>query len=242
MPDIRTLAQGLVHDKLAFAGWHCQKRQQLFQGAPVEILGETQAVAVNFQGSNGLLKCFLVVFTDTHYLTHGPHLGTQNVPGAVKLFKGPAGKLYHHVIPRRGVLGKGAAPPIGNLIQGQASRQHGRNHSNGETGGFGSQGGGTGCAGINFNDNYPVRFRVVGELDIGSPYHINGLYHGIGIFLQPLLQFRAYGQHGGSAKGIAGMHTHGVNVLDITNGDHLVFGVPYHFQLQFFPAEDRFFH
>ena len=37
------------------------------------------------------------------------------------------------------------------------------------------------------------------------------------------------------------MHPHGVDVFDEADGDHLVFGIPHHFQFQFFPAQDRFF-
>ncbi len=36
------------------------------------------------------------------------------------------------------------------------------------------------------------------------------------------------------------MHAHGINVLDKTDGNHLVLGIAHHFELQFFPAQDRF--
>ncbi len=82
----------------------------------------------------------------------------------------------------------------------------------------------------------------MGELDIRAADDLDGLDDVVGIFLQALLQFRADGKHGRRAAGVARVHAHGVDVLDKTDRDDLVFGVPNHFQLQFFPAQDRFLH
>ena len=40
---------------------------------------------------------------------------------------------------------------------------------------------------------------------------------------------------------VAGVDPHGIDVFDETNRDHLVLGVPHHFQFQFLPAQNRFF-
>ena len=37
------------------------------------------------------------------------------------------------------------------------------------------------------------------------------------------------------------MNAHGIHVFDEADGDHLVLGVPDHFQFQFLPAQDRLF-
>ena len=74
------------------------------------------------------------------------------------------------------------------------------------------------------------------------PMTSDGLDDVVGVFLQALLQFRVDGQHGGGAVGIAGVHAHGVHVLDETDRDHLVLGVPHHLQFQFLPAQHRFLH
>ena len=38
------------------------------------------------------------------------------------------------------------------------------------------------------------------------------------------------------------MHAQGVDILNEADGDHLTLGVPDHFQLQLFPAQNRFLH
>ena len=38
------------------------------------------------------------------------------------------------------------------------------------------------------------------------------------------------------------MNPHGIDIFNKADGDHLVFGVAHHLQLQLFPSQDRFFH
>jgi hypothetical protein len=80
----------------------------------------------------------------------------------------------------------------------------------------------------------------VGELDIGAADHADGFDDPVGIILEPGLKFGGDGEHGRDAEGIAGVHPHGIDILDETDGDHPVFGVADHLQLEFLPAEDRF--
>ena len=82
----------------------------------------------------------------------------------------------------------------------------------------------------------------MGELDIGTADDLNGFDNPVRIILKPLLKIWRDGQHGGSAKAVAGMNAHGIHILDKADGNHLIFGIPNHFQLQLFPAKNRFLH
>ncbi len=46
---------------------------------------------------------------------------------------------------------------------------------------------------------------------------------------------------GAAAKGIAGMHAHGVDIFDKADGDFLAFGVPHDFEFELFPSFYGFF-
>ena len=71
----------------------------------------------------------------------------------------------------------------------------------------------------------------MGKLNVGAPNDLDGIYNSVGMFLKAFLQFRINGQHGRCAVGITGMHAHGIDVLDETDGDLLAFGVPHYFEL-----------
>ena len=99
----------------------------------MEIPGKTEAVAPCLQRSNCLLKCLFVGLTNTHYLSHSPHLCAQFILGPFKFFKAPASKLDYYVFAPWGVLIQSAFPPIRNLVQSQTARKHGRYKGNGKT-------------------------------------------------------------------------------------------------------------
>ncbi len=79
------------------------------------------------------------------------------------------------------------------------------------------------------------------ELDVGAADHLDGLDDPVGVLLELPLQFRRDGQHGRGAVGVAGVHAHGVHVLDEADRDHLVLGVADDFQFQLLPAQHRLF-
>ena len=64
----------------------------------------------------------------------------------------------------------------------------------------------------------------------------------IRLTLQLLLHVFRNGQHGRGTERVAGMHAYRIHVLDEADRDHVVVLVPDHFQFQFFPAQDGFFH
>ncbi len=185
------------------------------------------------------MQSFLVSLANTHDLTHSPHLGAQLVLNVFKFFKGPSGELDHHIVGGGDVSVQGTIPPVGDIIQVQPPGQFGGDKGYGKAGGLGSQGGGSGSTRIYLNDHHPAGFGIVGELNVRAPDDFNGFDNGIGKLLQPLLQVLVNSQHGGGAKGIAGVYAHGVDVFNKADRDHFVLAVTHHFQLQFFPAQHR---
>ena len=82
----------------------------------------------------------------------------------------------------------------------------------------------------------------MGKLYIGSADDLNRFHNAVSLFLQPFLQFFGNGEHGRRTEGVAGMHTHGVDVLDKADRDHPAVRVPHYLQFQLLPAQDRLFH
>lgn len=58
----------------------------------------------------------------------------------------------------------------------------------------------TGRCGVDLYDHYPSGVGVVGELDVGAPYDLDGLDDPVRVVLQPILKLLGYGQHGAVQK------------------------------------------
>jgi len=233
------LAQGFIQDELTLARRHADQAHQVRQGKLVEVLGEAEAVAAVLQGPDRLLEGLLVRLADAHHLADRTHLGAQPVLDPLELLKGPPRELDHHIVPGRGVLVQGPVPPVGDLVQGQACGQLGRDQGDREARGLGGQGRGPRRAGIDLDDHHPVRLGVMRELDVRAADDLNGVHDGVGVLLQPGLELGIDGQHGGRAVRIACVDPHGVHVLDKADRDLPALGVPHHLQLQLLPAQDR---
>jgi len=205
----------------------------------VEVPGKTQPMAAAFERPDGLLKGFLIGLANAHHLADGPHLGSQFVFDPPELLEGPAGEFHDHIVPPGGVFVEGPFSPVGHLIQGEAPRKAGGNHGDGKAGRLGSQRGRPGGPRVDFDHHHPAGPGVVGELDVGAADDFDGFHDIVGIFLEPLLQFRGNGQHGRGAVRISRVHAHGVDIFNETDRDPLVLGIPYHFEFQLFPAQDR---
>ena len=105
------------------------------------------------------------------------------------------------------------AETAGDILQSQPCCKHGGNQSNGEAGCLGSQCGGTGGSGVDFDDDISVCFGVMRPLYICAADYLYGIDNFIGFFLQTLLYLLGNGQHGSGAEGITGMHTEGIDMV-----------------------------
>ena len=237
-----TLAERFIHDKMTFTGGRNQHGEELFLCFAVKILRMAQAVAAGFQAADGFLEGFLVVLADAHDFAYRTHLRTQLVFHAFEFFKGPAGELDYHIVSVRHIFVQSPVFSAGDVLQGEAAGQHGGNEGDREAGSLGSQSGGTGGTGIDFDNNDAVGFRIMGKLYVGAADNLNAFNDFISLLLQTLLTFLRNGEHRGGTERIAGMHAEGIDILNKADGDHVVFTVPDNFQLQLFPAENGFFH
>ena len=236
------LFQCLVHDKMPLAGRGNQHPQQLFPGFLLQIRNLPQAVPAGFQGTDCLLKCFLVILSNAHDLAYGPHLGTQPVFHALKLFKCPTGKLNHHIVPARHIFVQSAVFSAGNILQRQPGSKHGAHQRNGKSRSFGRKRRRTGCPGVNLYDDNPVTHRVMGKLYIGSADNLHGFHNAVSLLLEAFLQFFGNCQHGRGTEGIPRMHSQGVYILDEADSNHIALRIAYHFQFQLFPSQNRLLH
>ena len=205
----------------------------------MEVLREAQPVATDLQGADRFLQRLLVRLPDAHDLADRAHLRPEAILHPLELLEGPPGELDHDVVPGRGVLLEGSVAPVGDLVEGQPAGEKGGDEGDGEAGRLGREGRGAGGARVDLDHHHPSRLRVVGELDIRPPDHLDGVDDIVRVFLELVLEFRGDGQHGSRAEGIPGVDPHGVDVLDETDGDLLPLGVPDDFQLELLPAEDR---
>ena len=158
----------------------------------------------------------------------------------MEFLEGPARELHDHIVAGGDVLVERALFPVGELVKRYAGREVGGDEGDGEARRFGSQGGGTRGPRVDLDDDHAVRHRIVCELDVRAADHFDGVHDVVGIFLQSLLQGFGNGHHRRGAIGVAGVHAHGVDVLDEADRDLLALRVADDLKLQFFPAGQTF--
>ena len=201
-----SLVQRLVHLKMPFTGRVCQHGEQLLFGFGTELLQVAKSIPAGFQAADRLLKSLFIGFADAHDFTHGTHLCAEFVLHTLKFLEGPAGKLDNHIIPVRHIFIQGAVFAAGDVFQGKAAGQHGGNERDGKARRFGGQGGRAGSPGIDFDDNNPVGFGIMGELHIRAADDLYTFHDPISLLLQTLLAFFRDGEHGSRTEGISGMY------------------------------------
>ncbi len=186
------------------------------------------------------MQRFLEGAADGHNLAHRLHLGGQAVVGLGEFFERETRNLGHHVVDGRLERGGGGAAGdvVAQFVQGIADRQLGGDLGDREAGRLGGQRGGTRHPRIHLDDDHPAVYRIDGELNVGAAgidadlaQHRNaGVAHDL-VFLV------GQGLGRGDGDGIAGMHTHRVEVLDRANDDAVVRLVANRLHLIFLPAE-----
>ena len=236
------LAQCFIHDEMAFTGGGNQHFQKFFLGFFIKILCMPQTIATCFQRTDGFLEGFFIILTDTHNLADCAHLGTQLILYAFEFFKCPACEFDNNIIAIGNIFIQCAVFTAGDILQSQPCCKHGGNQSNGEAGCLGSQCGGTGGSGVDFDDDISVCFGVMRPLYVCAADYLYGIDNLIGFFLQTLLYLLGNSQHGSGAEGITGMHTKGVDIFNKAYGNHIAFGITHNLQFQLFPAEYGFFY
>ena len=110
----------------------------------------------------------------------------------------------------------------------------------GEARGLGGQGRAAGHAGVHLDGQDAAVFRADGELDVRSarlhtdlPDHLDG-----GVPKRLVFLVRE-GLRGRDRDAVAGVHAHGVEILDGADDHHVVGQVPHDLEFVFLPADDR---
>ena len=211
-------------------------------GGRVELLVE--AVGAGLQAAQGLVQRLLKGAADGHGLAHRFHLGGEHRVRFREFFEGEARYLGHHIIDA-GFEGGGrgaAGDVVLQFVQGIPHRQLGGHLGNGKARGLGGQGRGAGHAGIHLDDHHAPVARIDSELYVGTPgIHADLAQHRDGGVAHDLIFLVGQGLGRRHGNGIAGMHPHGIEVLDGTDDDAIIPAVAHHLHLEFFPAQHRFF-
>src|SRR5690554_4682264 len=235
-------AEGITDVPGTLGAGYVQLPDQDFTGAfglqLVQLLVKT--LRAHFQTTQGFLHGFLEGTTNRHHLTHRLHLGSQAGVGLGELLEGEARNLGNHVVDAGLERGRGYA--AGNfvlqLIKGVSDGQLGRDLGNRETGGLGSQRGGTGYPRVHLDHDHTAGVRIDAELYVGAAgFHTDLTQHRQGGVPHDLVFLVGQGLGRGNSDGVTGVHAHGVEVLDGADDDAVVVLVANDFHLILFPAD-----
>ncbi|KAF5028300.1 hypothetical protein DSECCO2_660530 [anaerobic digester metagenome] len=187
------------------------------------------------------MQRFLEVAADAHGLAHALHGRGQVILGTGELLEGETRDLDHAVVDGGLEGGHGfARDVVGDLVEGVAHGQLGRDLGDGETRGLARQGGGPRHARVHLDDHHFAVFGIDRELDVGAAgldadlAHDGqrGVAHLLVFFVGKRLDRRDRGR-------VAGVHAHGVDIFDGADDDAVVRAVAHDLELEFLPAEHR---
>ena len=192
------------------------------------------------QRAHGLAKGLLKGAADRHDLAHGLHARGERGVGALELLKGEA-RHFDHAVIDRGLKagGRCLGNVVDDLVERIAHSQARGGLGDGETRGLGGQRGRTAHARVHLDDNQAAGLRVHGKLHVraaGLDADLlqdseRGDTHALILKVGEGLRRR----HG---DGVAGMHAHGVEILDGAHDDAVAGVVAHDLHLVFFPTLD----
>ena len=240
-PDLK----GLVQISRSFRGGALDSRaNDGFVEFLVRELARLKSLESNLERTHRLLKGLLEGAADGHGFAHRLHRGGQGGVGLGELFESEAGKLGDHVIDGGLETGGGLlGDVILQLVEGIPDREFGGELGNGETGGLGGERRTAGDPRVHLDDHHAPVLRVGGELNVAaSGLHADLADAGEGGVPHQLVLLVGQGHRGSDGDGVAGVHSHGIKILDRTNDHALVLVVTHHFHLVFLPTEQALFH
>ena len=240
--DIPAAAQGLDHKEDAVLGRGCHGLSEL---VVAQLVGALLAAGANalvtvLQRAHGLAEGFLKGTADRHDLAHGLHARGQRGVGALELLEGKARHLNDTVVDR-GLKagGRGLGDVVDDLVERVAHGQARGGLGDGETRGLGGKRGRTAHARVHLDDDQTTGVGVHGKLHVGAAgldadllqNGERGDTHALILKVGERLRRR----HG---DGVAGVHAHGVEVLDGAHDDAVAGVVAHDLHLVLFPALD----
>ena len=240
--DIPAAAQGLDHKEDAVLGRGCHDLSEFIVAQLVGALLATGANALMavLQRAHGLAESLLKGTTDRHDLAHGLHARGERGVGALKLLEGKARNLDDAVVDR-GLKagGRGLGDVVDDLVERVAHGQARGGLGDGETRGLGGKRGRTAHARVHLDDDQATGVGVHGKLHVGAAgldadllqNGERGDTHALILKVTQCLRRR----HG---DGVAGVHAHGVEILDGAHDDAVAGVVAHDLHLILFPTLD----
>ena len=231
--------QRLPHAEDAAGTGRAQGGEDLFLFRQFLLEMETEPRRAGLHGAEPLLQRLLEGSANAHGLAHALHGRRELILRAGKLLKGEARDLHHAVV--NGGLKTGGRLPgdvVPQFIQRIAHGQLGGDLGDGEARRLGCQRRRTGHARIHLNDDHLARGGIDAELHVAAAgLHADfthdgqrGVAHGLIFHVAQRLR-RSHG------NGVAGMHAHGIKVLNGTDNDGIVVPVAHDLHLKLFPPQ-----
>ena len=240
--DVPATAQGLDHKEDATLGRRCHGLSELIVAQLVGTLLATGANALMpvLQRTHGLAEGLLKGAADRHDLAHGLHARGERGVGTLELLEGKARHLDDTVVDR-GLKagGRGLGDVVDDLVERVAHGQARGGLGDGEARGLGGKRGRTAHARVHLDDDQATGVGVHGKLHVGTAgLDANLLQNGKRGHTHALILKvgeRLRRRHGDR---VAGVHAHGVEVLDGAHDDAVASVVAHDLHLVLFPALD----
>ena len=199
-----------------------------------------QARAAVLEGAQRLAKRLLEGAPDRHDLADRLHAGRQRVVGALELLEGEARHLDDAVVDRglearRRRLGD----VVDDLVEREADRELCRRLGDREAGRLGCERGGTRDARVHLDDDHAPVGGIHRELHVGAAgFDADLLQDGQRGGAHALVLDVGERLGGRDRDGVAGVHAHGVEVLDGAHDDAVAGPIAHDLHLVLFPALD----
>ncbi len=178
---------------------------------------------------------------DGHDLTHRLHRRTEHPAGARELLERPARNLGDDIIDRRFEAGRGLLRDVvGDLVERVADRELGGDLGDREAGGLRRKGRRAAHTRVHFDDDLAAGLRVDRPLDIrAAGLDADPSDTGERTVAHLLVLDIGEGLGRSDGDGVAGVHTHRVEVLDRADDHTVVRAVTHDLELVLLPALDR---
>ena len=201
------------------------------------------SAAPGFERAHGFLKGLLEGASDAHGFADGFHLSGKGVVRGREFFESEARDLGDHIVDGRFEAGgRFAGDVVHDLVEGVSDGEFCGELGDRESGCLGGEGGGAGDAGVHLNDDHASVFGIERPLDVGTAgFDTDCAHDGEGGVAHPLVFAVGEGLRGSYGDAVAGMHAHGVDILDGADDDRVVLAVAHDFEFKLFPSEERFF-